>query len=84
MDRVGDRMSDVVPVTLEFEMRLVVEAIAMVASGAAPRVVLGGIHFGGQLATWGRRIAGEAGVLLTPLWRSDEEGADLAVERSNR
>jgi hypothetical protein len=84
MKHVGDRMSDVVPATLEYEMRLVREAIAMVASGAARRVVLGGIRFGDPLADWGRPIAGEAGVLLTPLWRSDEAAADLSVERLTR
>jgi len=76
-----DRMAEVVPATLEHEMRLVREAIAMVASGGAPRVVLGGIHFGDRLTDWGRRVAGEAGVLLTPLWRSDDAGPDLSVER---
>ncbi len=62
-----DRMADAVPATLEHEMRLVREAIAMVASGAAPRVILAGIRFGDPLADWGRGLAGQAGVLLTPL-----------------
>jgi hypothetical protein len=84
MTEVGDRMTDIVPATLELEMRLVREAIAMVASGAAPRVVLAGIRYGDPLAAWGRRLAGQAGVILTPLWRSDEGGADLSVERMNR
>lgn len=80
----GDRMDEAVSATLESEMRLVREAIAMVASGGAPRVVLGGIRFGETLAEWARRLAGEAGVLLTPLWRADEAGADLSVERMTR
>lgn len=84
MTEIGDRMTDVVPATLEHEMLLVREAIAMVATGAAPRVVLAGIRFGDPLTDWGRRLAGQAGVLLTPLWRSDEGGTDLSVERLNR
>jgi hypothetical protein len=84
MEVIGDRMAEVVPATLEHEMRMVREAIAMVASGAAPRVVLGGIRFGETLAAWAGQMAVEAGVLLTPLWRSDEAGADLSVERMPR
>ena len=84
MTDVKGRMTDTVPATLEHEMRLVREAIAMVASGAAPRVVLAGIRFGDPLTDWGRRLAGQAGVLLTPLWRSDEAGTDLSFERMNR
>ena len=39
MTNVADRMTDIVPATLDHEMHLVREAIAMVASGAARRVV---------------------------------------------
>jgi hypothetical protein len=81
MDDIGDQTARVVPATLEQEMRLIREAIAMVASGAAPRVVLAGISFGETLLDSGRRLALDAGVRLVPLWRADEAGADLAVER---
>ena len=84
MADVVDRMAEVVPATLDREMRMVREAIAMVASGGAPRVVLGGIRFGEALVEWARGRAGEAGVVLTPLWRTDEAGADLSVERIAR
>lgn len=81
MDEVEDQALQVVPVTLEHEMRLIREAIAMVASGGAPRVVLAGIRFGETLLDPSRRLALEAGVRLVPLWGADEAGADIAVER---
>ena len=80
MDDLEDRTADVVPATLEFEMGLIREAIAMVAWGAAPRVAAR-IRFGETLLDPGRRLALEAGVRLVPLWPADEAGADSAVER---
>jgi hypothetical protein len=67
--------------TLEHEMSLVREAIAMVASGASPRVVVGGLRFGEALLVPARGLAMEAGVRLVPLWMPDDAGADIAVER---
>jgi hypothetical protein len=67
--------------TLEYEMNLVREAIAMVAGGDAPRVVVGGLHFGEALLATARGLAAEAGVRLVPLWMPDDAGADIAVER---
>jgi len=81
MDDVEDQVAQVVPATLEHEMRLIREAIAMVASGGAPRVVVAGINFGETLLDPARRLALEAGVRLVPLWRADEAGADIAIER---
>ena len=81
MDEVEDQALHVVPITLEHELRLIREAIAMVASGGAPRVVLAGIRFGETLLDPSRRLALEAGVRIVPLWRADEAGVDIAVER---
>ena len=81
MDEVEDQVAQVVPATLEHEMRLIREAIAMVASGGAPRVILAGINFAETLLDPARRLALEAGVRLVPLWRADEAGADIAIER---
>ena len=67
--------------TLEHEMNLVREAIAMVASGASRRVVVGGLRFGETLMAPARGWAAEAGVRLVPLWMPDDTGADIAVER---
>jgi hypothetical protein len=61
------------------ESRLVREAIAMVAAGASPRVVVAGIRFGETLLDDARRIALEAGVRVNPIWRTDEKGADIVV-----
>ena len=81
MDQSGDRSTAQVGRTLEIEMRLVRDAIAMVASGGSPRVVLGGLRFGEALLASGRLLATEAGVRLVPLWMPDDVGADIAVER---
>ena len=67
--------------TLEQEMALIREAIAMVAGGASPRVVVGGLHFGEALLTLARPEAAEAGVRIVPLWMPDDAGADISVER---
>jgi hypothetical protein len=66
--------------TLEYEMTLVREAIAMVASGGSRRVVVGGLRFGEALIVPARGLATEAGVRLVPLWMPDDAGADIAVE----
>ncbi len=78
---VQDRSAQVVPATLDREMQLIREAIAMVALGGYPRVVIAGIHFGEALLLPGRRLAFDAGVRLVALWRADEAGVDLAVEQ---
>jgi hypothetical protein len=81
MENARDRMAETVPDTLEQEMQLIREAIAMVASGVSPRVVVASIRFGEALLDPARRLALEAGVRLVPLWRAEEAGADIAVER---
>lgn len=72
--------NDVAPAVLEREMQLVREAIAMVAEGAAPRVTVAGIRFGDTILEPARAWAIAAGVRITPLWRTDESGVDIAVE----
>jgi hypothetical protein len=81
MDESGDHATTQVGRTLDIEMRLVRDAIAMVAGGASPRVVLVGLRFGEALLVSGRLQATEAGVRLVPLWMPDDAGADIAVER---
>jgi hypothetical protein len=81
VDTVTDQTANLVPAALEREMAMVSEAIALVANGGSPRVVLCGLHFGYQLlepATW---LAASAGVRVVPLWTTDETTTDLAVER---
>ncbi len=66
---------------IEHELDLVRSAIGMVASGGAPRVSLVGLRLGEQLLGQARQMALQAGVRIVPLWRSDEAGLDIAVER---
>ena len=65
---------------LEIELRLVQEAVRMVASGAARRVVLAGLQFANELLGEAGDSALEAGVRLAPLSRPDGTGVDIAVE----
>jgi hypothetical protein len=68
------------PSGLERERRLINEAIAMVAAGAAPRVVVASLKHGKALLDPARRLALESGVRVRPLWRDNGASADLAVE----
>ena len=81
MDRPKEEFPARVGQTLERELRLVREAIAMVAGGGSTRVTVAGLHFGEALLTTARSLATEAGVRLVPLWMPDDAGADIAVER---
>ncbi len=81
MDQSTDQSAAWVGQTLEQEMNLVREAIAMVASGGSRRVVVGGLRFGEALLVPARGLATESGVRLVPLWMPDDAGADIAVER---
>lgn len=63
------------------EMRLVEGAIAMVATGGAPRVHLGGLAFGDALVEHARAVAARCGVRVVPAWGIDESGLDLGFER---
>ena len=65
---------------IERETRLVREAIAMVALGASPRVVVAGIRYGESLLDPARQMALEAGVRVDPLWKDDHAHADIVVE----
>jgi hypothetical protein len=80
MEHLTDRSAAHVGRTLEYEMTLVREAIAMVASGGSRRVTLGGLRFGEVLIPPARGLAAEAGVRLVPLWAPGDGGTDIAVE----
>ena len=62
------------------ELQMMREAIALVASGASPRVVLAGIRYGQQIADAAQRRALEAGVRIKRLPQSDGMRIDLVVE----
>lgn len=62
------------------ELQLAREAIAMVASGASPRVVVAGIRFGDEILDSARRLALQSGVRVNPIRRSLDARSDLVVE----
>ena len=67
--------------TLEQELGLVGDAIALVAAGGAPRVLLGGLNFGEQLLEPARRMAEGTGARIVPSFTADKSGVTLTVER---
>ena len=64
----------------ERELRMVREAIAMVASGVSSRVVVAGISRGEQILEAARRLGLESGVRVNRLVQREAKGTDLAVE----
>ena len=69
-----------VAVREERELRMVREAIAMVASGASNRVVVAGISRGEQILETARRLGLESGVRVNGLMQPEAKGTDLLVE----
>jgi hypothetical protein len=67
--------------TIAASLLLVREAILMVASGAAARVVLAGRPVSIGVVDRARRLALEAGVRVIILPRNDAVGHDLAIEQ---
>jgi hypothetical protein len=68
--------------TLEFEQSIVHGAIELVAAGVSNRVMCTGLNFAGQMLESARSEAGEAGVIVTPLWSLDEQPTGLTVSRT--
>jgi hypothetical protein len=69
-----------VAVREERELRMVREAIAMVASGVTPRIVLAGISRGEQILDVCKRLGLESGVRVNRLPQREGTGTDLTVE----
>jgi hypothetical protein len=65
---------------LDGELRLVHEAILMVAARGAPRVLVAGLRLGHAVLDPARRLADEAGVTVVPLWTADEQALDILVQ----
>jgi hypothetical protein len=65
----------------DYELQLVREAVAMVASGRTPRVVLGGIRYPEAVLDTARRVALAAGVRLITVPRADDQGVDISIQR---
>jgi hypothetical protein len=81
MELQEDQTADVVSAALEREANLIREAIALVARGGSPRVVVAGLRLGEALLPVARRMGLEAGVRIVPIWPADESGLDIGVER---
>ena len=56
-------------------------AIAMVASGAAPRVTLGGLSHGEALLAAVQTFPDADSVVSEPIWGWEEDGCDITVSR---
>ena len=67
---------------LDGELRLVREAILMVASRGASWVVVAGLSLGPHILDASLRLADASGVRLVPLWTADEEYLDIRVEEA--
>ena len=76
----GTAAEDALTRQLDSELRLVHEAILMVAAKAVPRVDVAGLRLGAQIIDAAQRLAEAAGVRLVPLWSADEEHLDIRVE----
>jgi hypothetical protein len=64
----------------ERELRMAREAIALVASGVSPRVVIAGIRYGDEILESARRLGLSSGVRVNPLRQAQRQAADLVVE----
>lgn len=76
----GTAAEDALTRQLDSELRLVHEAILMVAGKGVPRVDVAGLRLGAQIVDAAQRLAEAAGVRLVPLWSADEEHLDIRVE----
>jgi hypothetical protein len=81
VEDLANRVPEDVARVVEYEMRLVREAIDVVAQGVSPRVTVAGLRLGTELLDPGRRLAREAGLRLVPLQHADDSGVDISIER---
>jgi hypothetical protein len=65
--------------SIERELDLVAGAIRMVAGRGAPAVTLAGLNFGQAVLDGSAAAALAAGVIIEPLWRTDESSCDIRV-----
>jgi hypothetical protein len=66
---------------LAAEIADVQSAIALVASGSANSVTMGGLRFGDEVARQFEADARSRGVRLEPILRPEDAGCDLVVRR---
>ena len=68
---------------LDGELRLVHEAILLVAANGATRVLVAGLRLGTQILAPASVLAEASGVRLVPLWTADEHRLDIRVEAAS-
>jgi hypothetical protein len=76
------RLDPVLSTRIDIELRMLMDAIELVASGASARVTLGGLQFGAQLLPRARGMAARDGLVARGLYSTDETaGTDIVIER---
>jgi hypothetical protein len=80
MESPADAPREIAARAVELELRLIQDAIALVASGQSRRVVVAGLRLGDAILGQAEALGREAGVRIVPLWSTDEAGTDIAVE----
>jgi hypothetical protein len=73
MERVLDAVEGGTELAIARELGIVEGCIAMIAAGAAPRLVVGGLRFGAELLEPAGRLAVKAGVRVIPVWTAEDE-----------
>jgi hypothetical protein len=74
--------SSVVRETIDREVALLMSAVDLVASGGAPSTMVVGLRLTDAVIDIVRPMASDRGVILEPLWGSDEDTADVRVRRA--
>jgi len=67
--------------TIDREVELLLSAVDLVASGGAPSTTVAGMRLTDAVIEIVRPLARERGVILEPLWGSDEDTTDVRVRR---
>jgi hypothetical protein len=79
------RPDPILSTRIDIELRMLRDAIELVASGASARVTLGGLQFGAQLLPRARGMAARDGLAARALYSTDETaGTDIVIERPDR
>jgi len=68
------------PRVLRHESQIVRDAIALVASGGASRVVIAGLRFADDVVDPARVAAAGAGLRVRTLARASGDGVDLSID----
>lgn len=76
----ADRFAETVSQTIDHELDLIRAAIAMVRTGASPRVVVASLRFADELLPRASALAGLSDLRATPLWTLDEGHHSIAIE----